>query len=80
MKVICDGCGHDWEMSDKNVAGLYPPKGAVRLMARGCERCVDGPICGWFCWRMEDGTLRGALAGEDDLKEQGVAVFRASQF
>ena len=76
MKAICDGCGHDWEMPDSFVAKLYPPKGAARMMVRGCEKCVEGPTCGWFYWRMEDGTTRGALAGEDGLNEQGVAVLR----
>ena len=75
MKAICDGCGHDWEMPESFVARLHPPRKAVRLMsACGCERCVENFDGGPFYWRMEDGTTATALAGEDELEEQGVEI------
>lgn len=75
MKAICGSCGHDWELPDSFVARLYPPKGAVRFMsACGCERCVENFNGGPFYWRMADGSTRTALAGQDELEEQGATI------
>jgi hypothetical protein len=74
MKTICDCCGHDWETPDKFIAHMHPPKGAVRLMQmEGCPKCGDGQG-GAFYWRMEDGTTKSALAGIDELEDEGITI------
>ena len=75
MKTICDGCCHDWETPDDFIARLYPPEGATRMMsACGCDKCTEGFEGGPYYWRMEDGTYKPAMAGQDELEAQGIVT------
>lgn len=74
MEVKCDHCGHKDTFPDDVLKHMYPPKGTVRMISyEGCSKCGDGRG-GEFCWQLEDGTLKGCLAGRDELEDQGIPI------